>query len=156
MVIGAWFIKENGGGNLTNLNLNSSLNRNISAAASFEAASLMNVTYLKILLIGYPKYDCILINRTTCQIISPVIVASLNYSTDKAERMNISLYFMSTTDIASVPSDDLSCAYYDAENNRWDSTNCTKPMYSSTFGRYECSCIYLSSSTLGKERTYDF
>ena len=148
MVIGAWFIRKNGGGSLTNLNLNSSLNRNISAAASFEAASLMNVTYLKILLIGYPKYDCILINRTTCQIISPVIVASLNYSTDKAERMNISLYFMSTTDVASVSSDDLSCAYYDAENNRWDSTNCTKPMYSSTFGRYECKCHHLSSFAL--------
>ncbi|CAF5116781.1 unnamed protein product, partial [Rotaria sp. Silwood1] len=141
IVVGAWFKMGVGGNYINDSNVNGILNTNFSAAAIFRASSLINVTYLNLLLIDDPKDYRQLNDSRNGTVVSSVIVANLWYKNNESERTNRSLYFKKNNhSVENTSNNNFVCVYYDTNTSSWDETGCTKPHYNTTFDRYECSC----------------
>ncbi|CAF3504987.1 unnamed protein product [Rotaria sp. Silwood1] len=149
IVVGAWFKMGVGGNYINDSNVNGILNTNFSAAAIFRASSLINVTYLNLLLIDDPKDYRQLNDSRNGTVVSSVIVANLWYKNNESERTNRSLYFKKNNhSVENTSNNNFVCVYYDTNTSSWDETGCTKPHYNTTFDRYECSCNHSSSFAL--------
>ena len=150
MVAGALLASNYQNQVILNSNKSSIINSSFSAAAFFDLAPLSNVNTLKMLLIDKPYDYQHFTNSQNKMIVSPVIVTNVEQNNSLVNWLNVSLFFK-LDDASNVSLGSFTCEHYDINTSSWNSTNCTSPTYNSDYGRYECSCIYMS---LGKRKEY--
>ncbi|CAF4328583.1 unnamed protein product [Rotaria sp. Silwood2] len=143
--LGAAFTHDIGGGIVNTSNENNILNSNITAGAFLAYESLIDVTFLNMLIIDKPILYENIYNTSEKTLASSVIVIVRKRNNDVSTPINISLYFQVLKEYAPNHLAEYFCSFYDTMNSKWNESGCTKPRYNPTFDRYECSCNHLST-----------
>ncbi len=149
IILGASFINGIGGEVVTSSNQSDVINSNLSTAAIINNESLSDVTSLNILIIRDPTVYRNIDNSSNKTLASSIILASVERNNSPSTSINISLYFKAfdewkpnNTNVAEY------CSFYDTNSSKWNESGCTKPVYNTTFKRYECTCNHLTSFAL--------
>lgn len=148
-VVGGLFNHRNGGAIISETNIASSINRNLSAAAFVSGRGLNDVTVLNILIIDEPTIYRSIDNSTNNKsVASSIIVVGAQSNTTNSPALNVSLFFQVLSNFEPTVDADYFCSFYDATSTRWNESGCSVPVYSSTYQRYECTCDHLTPFAL--------
>lgn len=147
--LGGTFSRGRGGLVIDNLNFNDLLSSSdVTAAAMFSPASLINVISLNMLIIDnttlYENVD----SSNGSRPVSAVMVVALQTNGSTPPPTNILLLFQVLPGYDPNTHADYVCAYYDSSYRVWNTSGCTLPVYTASYNRYTCSCKHLSTFAL--------
>jgi hypothetical protein len=147
-ILGAFYTQNVGGQIIDSSNENNIFNSNVTAGAIIYNGSLVDATFLSMLIIDKPTTYENIDNSSNQTLASSVIVVSLQGNSSSSSSMNISLYFQVLTNYRLTVNAIYSCSFYDLNRSRWNVTGCTVPVFNGPLNRYECSCNHLSTFAL--------
>jgi hypothetical protein len=146
--LGAFYTHNVGGQVIDTSNENSISNLNVTAGAIIHNESLVNATFVSMLIIDKPTTYENIDNSSNEILASSVIVVSVQRNSSSSSSMNISLYFQVLPDYRPSVNAIYSCSFYDLNRSRWNQSGCTTPLFNAPLNRYECSCNHLSTFAL--------
>jgi hypothetical protein len=150
-VRGAFFEQNVGGKIIQSMTSDEIINPNISAAAIVNIKSLVDITTFNILIIGKPIGHKTVAHSSNKELVSPVIVASIQNDSSVLHSVNISLYFKILSESDSNSNEKYSCSFYDINSSTWNDSGCDKPICNDTLKRCKCDCNHLTTFGLFRQ-----
>ena len=150
-VLGAFFEQNVGGKIIQNMNLDEIIRPNILAAAAVNITSLADITSFNMLIIGKPIGHKTVAHSSNKELVSSVIVASIQNDSSALHSVNISLYFKILNGYDSNSNEKYSCSFYDINSSTWNDAGCNKPIYNDTLKGCKCDCNHLTTFGLFRQ-----